>query len=200
MLILTKMGVISRILVLIIFTILACDNIEFSTEDTESFVTVSFIDIDSVNRVNNNIQVLNDSLTAVNQRIANGEMGLENIVVALEDEISDLDSIALNLQNGYIQVDNISAIGSNGVLIFNELDSVYKLPLDINTDQTILLITIDSRIDSLGISYFREVVEKDDKLLFELTNTRITFHSYDSAAITCDSLCISNEAKIKAYF
>jgi len=93
----------------------------------------------------------------------------------------------------------VTAIGFQDSISFPVAATSFKFPLDINSNQTSFIINRASNIDTLVIGYESSVEDQFDILRFILKNPTILYHTYDSVTVTCDTICISNDAKLRLY-
>ncbi len=165
-------------------------------------VNLAFFDIDSLNKAQAEIILLTDSLQRVNERIQNGETGLQPIADQLQIEIAELEQAVQDLQAGRTRVDQVMAEGSAGTISFMDSATLFPFPLNPMADQSVFFITIGEDQDTIGVMYERRVWDTLDVVRIDAKNIQVMFHSYDSVKVICDSVCLesSNETILEIYF
>ena len=109
----------------------------------------------------------------------------------------------INVANpGVVKIDTLFLAGSNGFMLFVDSASIFDFPLPVNEQKAIYIISMQGRIDSLSLSWNDEIIPGVGQIDFIISNIKIEDHStfYDSVRVECDSLCLSNETIIKAYY
>jgi len=103
---------------------------------------------------------------------------------------------------GVVKIDTLFVAGSNGFMLFEDSDTIFDFPLPVNEQKAIYIISMLGRIDSLSLLWDREIKPGIGQIDFIISNIKIEDHSsfYDSVRVECDSLCLSNETIIKAYY
>jgi len=103
---------------------------------------------------------------------------------------------------GVVKIDTLLVAGSNGFMLFEDSDTIFDFPLPVNELKAIYIISMLGRIDSLSLSWDREIKSGIGQIDFIISNIKIEDHSsfYDSVRVECDSLCLSNETIVKAYY
>jgi len=103
---------------------------------------------------------------------------------------------------GIVKIDTLFVADSNGFMLFEDSASIFDFPLPVNEQKAIYIISMQGRIDSLSLSWNGEIIPGVGQIDFIISNIKIEDHSsfYDSVRVECDSLCLSNETIIKAYY
>ena len=103
---------------------------------------------------------------------------------------------------GVVKIDTLFVAGSSGFTLFGDSASVFDFPLPVNSGEAIYIISMLGRIDSLSLSWNSEIKPGIGQIDFIISNIKIEDHSsfYDSVRVECDSLCLSDETIIKAYY
>jgi len=96
-------------------------------------------------------------------------------------------------------INKLTAIGFMDSLSYPDPVTTFKLPLDINTNETTWIIERGSNKDTLSIGYEPKIEDELNVLRFLLYNPTVLYHTFDSVSITCDTICISNDALLKLY-
>ncbi len=103
---------------------------------------------------------------------------------------------------GIVKIDTLFVAGSNGFMLYEDSASIFDFPLPINIEEATYLIKMNGRVDSLALSWGSEIKPGVGQIDFIISNIKVEDHStfYDSVRVECDSLCLSNETIIKAYY
>lgn len=103
---------------------------------------------------------------------------------------------------GNVKIDTLFVAGSNGFMLFEDSASIFDFPLPVNEQKAIYIISMQGRIDSLSLSWNGEIIPGVGQIDFIISNIKIEDHStfYDSVRVECDSLCLSDETIVKAYY
>lgn len=172
----------------------------------EPYVSFRFFNIDSLLKVQDTLQVLEDSLEKVIAGIDTGNTDLEPIRAELEEGVDLYDQVSTDIKNGKLKIEEVRGPNGEGPIYFrdsttNDSLTVFPFPLDMNYDSCSFLISIGERVDKVGVSYVSELDYASERIIMRVYDIEISENTYDSARIICnENRCISNETKIYLYF
>jgi len=185
----------------IVFLTNSCkEDTGFDITQLEPIVKLSFINTDSLPKALQELQLLNDSLSIVNDLISMGATDLDIVAALLQTEIDLVNEEIETILAGRTIIDNVESPEGMGNIQFPDSAEIFPFPLSISTDQSTFYVTIGNDIDTVQIVYEREITEEPGVILFTNFNTQISLNTYDSVRVDCDSLCISNETSISLYY
>jgi len=185
----------------IVFLTNSCkEDTGFDIRQLEPIVKLSFINTDSLPKALQELQLLNDSLSIVNDLISMGATDLDSVAALLQTEIDLVNEEIETILAGRTIIDNVESPEGMGNIQFPDSAEIFPFPLSISTDQSTFYVTIGNDIDTVQIVYEREITEEPGVILFTNFNTQISLNTYDSVRVDCDSLCISNETSISLYY
>jgi len=185
----------------IVFLTNSCkEDTGFDITQLEPIVKLSFINTDSLPKALQELQLLNDSLSIVNDLISMGATDLDSVAALLQTEIDLVNEEIETILAGRTIIDNVESPEGMGNIQFPDSAEIFPFPLSISTDQSTFYVTIGNDIDTVQIVYEREITEEPSVILFTNFNTQISLNTYDSVRVDCDSLCISNETSISLYY
>jgi hypothetical protein len=103
---------------------------------------------------------------------------------------------------GVVKIDTLFVVGSNGYILFEDSSDIFDFPLPVTAKEAIYKISMLGKTNSLSLSWNSEIIPGIGQIDFIISNIKIEDHStfYDSVRVECDSLCLSNETIIKAYY
>lgn len=166
------------------------------------------------------LDILRDSLTTINDSIANGgmltsekidvaqwiiERQADSTLFATQNEDGDsittvLTTIRTTISSGLIGVDQIEILGAKDILTYEDSATTWSIPLLYDGTGTEYEVTIDGTIETIEIGYdtYQEVDDQRN-VLIRAENIRIINTPYDSL-INCEENCIDGEASFTFYF
>jgi hypothetical protein len=187
--------------------ILSCQDCRDCGPSTaEPFVYFQFFNIDSLNKVEDTLAILEDSLEIVMAGIDTGNTDLDTIRVELEYSIDVYEQVQTDIENGKIKIDQVVGPNGEGPIYFtdsltNDSLTTFRFPLDMNYDTCSFVVDINGNEDFVGVQYIREIDYTNYQILVRIYETEVTEYTYDSVKVNCDKTdCISNETTIKVYF
>jgi hypothetical protein len=187
--------------------ILSCEDCNDCGPSTgEPYVSFRFFNIDSLNKVEDILTVLEDSLNKIIVGIDTGNTELDTIRTVLEAQIDVYAQVKTDISNGKLKIEEVYGPNGEGPVFFrdsltNDSLTVFHFPLDMNYDSCSFIIRISDMEDQVGVSYTREEDYENDRIIVRIYELELTKNTYDSAKIVCDkSMCNSNETKIYFYF
>ena len=187
--------------------ILSCQDCRDCGPSTaEPFVNFQFFNIDSLIKVEDTLDVLEDSLEIVMAGIDTGNTDLNTIRVELENSIDVYEQVKNDIENGKIKIDEVMGPNGEGPIYFrdsltNDSLTTFRFPLDMNYDTCSFIVNINGNEDLVGIQYLREIDYASYQIVVRIYETELVEYTYDSAKVECDKTdCISNETTIKVYF
>jgi hypothetical protein len=187
--------------------ILSCQDCRDCGPSTaEPYVNFQFYNIDSLNKVEDTLVVLEDSLEKVMAGIDTGNNDLNEIRVELENSIDVYEQVKNDIEDGKIKIDEVMGPNGEGPIYFtdsltNDSLTIFRFPLDMNYDSCSYIININGNEDLVGVQYLRDLDYINYQILVRIYEADVTEITYDSAKVICDKTdCISNETTIKVYF
>ena len=189
------------------FMLFGCDECEdCGILYKEPVINVKFYNIDSLRKVEQNLNEINDSLEVVNEEIENGNTDLIGIKDTLEKEKSKFEKAKKNIQDGKIRIEEVRGIDAVTSLYFRDSTThdtltVFLFPLSMHDDISTFIIEIEDRVDTLQVIYRLREDVSNQYILIRAYDLSLGEISYDSADISCkkDS-CISDETTVSLYF
>jgi hypothetical protein len=170
------------------------------------YVNVKFYNIDSLLKLQNEINIINDSIAVLDELIAGGADSLTSIKSSLESTLGLLQEGQSKITSGQIKIDALNGTGAGKTLYFTDsvtMDTLtsFRFPLDSYNPKSEFIITINGHDDTLGLNYRLNRVMHGNSIIMSATNLSVFLNTYDSAKLTCklDS-CISNETTLSIYF
>ena len=182
-----------------------------------------YLNVDN-NSLTSQLRVLGDSLSELNELIAGGREDLgearasvENQVAIFTAQLTTVQYSLDSLSNERASLSKIVALINSGktllkkveagdrTISFSDSATTFALPLNMNTETQVYYLEVGDRRDSLELAYsVEEELTERSYIKLVANNVRLTGnHSYDSAAVYCQSLpdpCRSNETTINLYF
>jgi hypothetical protein len=187
--------------------ILSCQDCRDCGPSTaEPYVNFQFYNIDSLNKVEDTLFVLEDSLEKVMAGIDTGNTDLDTIRVELENSIDVYEQVKDDIEDGKIKIDQVMGPNGEGPIYFtdsltNDSLTIFRFPLDMNYDSCSFIVDINGKEDIVGVQYIRDLDYINYQILVRIYETEVTENTYDSANVICDKTdCNSNETTIKVYF
>lgn len=165
-----------------------------------------FFNIDSLNKVEDTLFILEDSLDKVIAGIDTGNSDLDTIRMILETQVDLYDQVSTDIKNGKLKIEEVSGPNGEGPIYFrdsvtNDSLTTFLFPLDMNYDSCSFIIKIKDREDRVSVHYEREMDYASERIIMRVYDLEILESSYDSAKVVCgQSKCNSNETSIYFYF
>lgn len=204
---------IGLVLVLSFLTFISCTDEEIQADGIEPFITLKFINQDSLNKVRAVISANNSRITAIDKRIAAIDTAdnrtelqaekdsLNQVKSVLEDSTTYWVTIRTAISNGKVQVDSVAGISTGQYILFGNILSSYVLPVNSNSNFCSYSISLNTRTDTLDLSYIITTAFIENQLRATATNLDVSYSSYDSVIVNCkDTICNTNEAELTIYF
>jgi hypothetical protein len=217
-------------LVIVLAALWACDPCNDCRPAVyEPTVELILINGDSLNKVNDSLEVANalitlvDQLAAIQARITNGETDLEDDLAAKEAEIdalthlrelvpnlrtylttnrTQLTAIRNLILSGKVWVEEILAEEWLGTLQYEDSLTRYNIPLVYQAESMEVALYMTEQWYSLALSYQSlPQPDADRRVLSRARNIVVTGHSFDSIRVECRTgQCYDRETTITAYF
>ena len=204
---------IGLVLVIAFLGLISCNDEYIQAEGIESFVSLKFINQDSLNNVRSLIAAINDSITTIDSRITaidtaenrldlqDEKDSLNDVKSGLEDRKTKWSSVRSTISGGKVKIDSIVGVGTGKYIIFDDSLSSYTVPINSNADNSFFRIYLSTRNDELILSHTIESVFIENQLRAVASNLGVIDATYDSILITCaDTTCYTNEAELTIYF
>jgi hypothetical protein len=208
-----KIGYILITTLLVSLSILSCSEEEVVIERLEPFVTVKFINVDSVNKLKILVSEIDASLKIINARITaidaledrtpfiDEKDSLNLVKTEITNEKAELNSIKSSINSGLL---NLSVLEGEGGEIIYEDDSLkeHTFPLNSNIGAIRYFTTISNNVDTIDFNYNLKTIFIENQVRIEASSLEVVFHSFDSIKLVCKdtSTCISNDATLIIYF
>jgi hypothetical protein len=187
--------------------ILSCQECaDCGTATAEPVINFRFFNIDSLNKVEDTLTILEDSLGKVIEGIDTGNTDLDTIRTDLEVQVEAYDQVRTDIKNGKLKIDVVYGPNGEGPIYFrdsvtNDSLTTFPFPLDMNNDSCSFIIKISDKEDQVSVRYDREMDYASERIIMRVYDLEVVESSYDSAKIICDkNRCNSNETKIYFYF
>lgn len=199
------------IFIFLVLTILACEETDGPNKVVSApTISVGFVADSSLLKVeqeSKDFKVLIDTMTARYLRaIENEEFAdtVELIVNRMKFSIL-LDSVT-QLKNLFkskkVRLDSVYALSSNSAVILDTVNSVFKLPLNVNADSSVFVFSYLNKKDTLTFSYKTKVnggLDQISIIAYEVELVKSTFHK-NTRHYCHEENCRSNEIVFKVYF
>lgn len=208
-------GLILSFLALLTFS---CEENEPEIMGIEPFFNIRFINQDSISKLDNSIDLINDEL----QNIADSLVAIDSLENNNEDanytankeslndqkkllttDRTNLNKIITLIKTGKVKISSLKGQNSAGTITYQDSLTSYNFPLNTHADFSRFIITIADIDYSLDVLYSRETVEQERDVLIKALNFDvIEYAGFDSVKISQrDSINYSsNEATVTAYF
>jgi hypothetical protein len=187
--------------------ILSCQDCnDCGPAENEPYVSFRFFNIDSLNKVEDTLAVLEDSLDKVIDGIDTGNTDLDTIRQVLEEQIDLYNEVHADIKDGKVKIDEVTGSNGEGPIYFrdsltNDTLTIFPFPLDMNYDSCSYIIKMADMTDEVGVNYTRELDYASERIIVRIYELEVSKNSYDSAKIVCEkNRCNSNETKIYFYF
>lgn len=204
---------IGLVLVLTFLGLISCNDEYIQADGVESFVTLKFINQDSLNKVRTEITSINSSISTIDKRITaidtaenridlqDEKDSLNDVKSNLEDEKTRLSTIRTTITKGKVKIDSIVGIGTGKFLFYDDSLNSYTIPINSNNEISAYRIYLSTRDDELTLSHTIESKFIENQLRAVASNLKVSDFTYDSILIACpDSTCYTNEAEVTIYF
>lgn len=174
--------------------------------DNYPYVNVRFYNIDSLVKLQNKIIVLNDSINILDSLISSGNDSLNSTKSVVQGELNLYQEAVSKINNSEIKIDNLRGSGTGKILYFldsttNDTLSYFRFPLDANNTRSEFIVTINGRIDTLGLEYRLNREMHGSLILIRAWDLSLYESSYDSVNLKCkQDSCESNNATLSVYF
>ncbi|PIB34762.1 hypothetical protein BFP72_04760 [Reichenbachiella sp. 5M10] len=181
---------------------------------------------DTVTYFADSASAVEDSLVVVRLLIQQGDTTLDSLLIELVDELVSINqdyryffgidsvlyidyqewlAVETKIENGNVQVLSITNNLNNQVVYYDDSATVWRIPLDMNSDLSDLTIEIGDKYYDLKIGYQRSIVtnEYGDVLVssYGFDEQNIESTSFDSLQLNCKtSDCVDIESSIYIYF
>ncbi|HBH24328.1 MAG TPA: hypothetical protein DDY13_13005 [Cytophagales bacterium] len=158
------------------------DTLETETDSLDSLIIVKNIELDSLTG--------DDSLQLANE------------IQELSTWNDSLKTSLRDFENGLVTV-SITGDGANFLESFQDTtNNFFRIPLNMNADISEIYFDYFNMIDTLRLSYRREVYTTLDEVRIEAVNLLVDYHSFDSLSDpSCDPTeCRSDEITYEAFF
>jgi hypothetical protein len=172
----------------------------------EPYVNFRFFNIDSLNKVEDTLMILEDSLDKIIEGIDTGNIELDTIRQLLEEEIDLYNQVYTDIKDGKVKIDEVTGPNGEGPIYFtdsttNDTLTIFPFPLDMNYDSCSYIIKMAGMTDEVGLTYTLEIDYVSERIIMRIYDLEVSKNSYDSAKIVCEkNRCNSNETKIYFYF
>ncbi|MEQ8926974.1 MAG: hypothetical protein RLO81_14230 [Fulvivirga sp.] len=191
----------------------SCSEEEIQADGIEPFVTVKFINQDSIVALNADISVINADIKDIDERIAEIDKAdnraelrdekdsLNDVKSSLNKQKTRLSSIRSRINSGKIILASLSGTGGTGQILSADSANQHIFPLNSNTSNVRFFTVISGRLDTLDFTYNINNEFIENQLRAIASNLEVNYFSFDSVKLECrDSTCISNDAELTAYF
>lgn len=195
-------------LLLLVPLILACEDCrDCGPSKNEPYVNLKFYNIDSLLKVNAELDILADSLEVVDTLIKKGDTTLTET----RDMLAGMQTLYKMAQSkinaGMIKINEVSSLDDdNRSIVFrdsakNDSLTLFRFPLSMNKDESAFSIDIQGNKNQISFAYTRTIDKAGDQILVHALNLEVIDYSYDSVKVNCgNSSCLSNETHVNIYF
>ncbi len=170
------------------------------------YVNLMFFNMDSLVKVENTLENLEDSLQTVNNRIQEGDTTLFDTRDNLQELISLYEESRENINLGKMKIDRVYGVNGQGPLYFRDSttrDTLtnFQFPLAMDRDQSAFEIHFQDQVNEIGFKYTRQVDQIGKDIVIRVLNIQLLESTFDSVKINCKkSSCLSNETVVDVYF
>ena len=163
----------------------------------------------TIDQLNLEISVINDSLEVIDSLIAAGDpTDYSELIAELEEEKDSITEERGNVtrqlnevSNGNILINRISATGAETDLIFEESREVYRMPLDPRNSTTEFFILYNGVTKTAVFNYYTDTLLENRTVRIIARDLELPLFDFDSANFRCDTLdCTSENARVTFYF
>ncbi|QSE97036.1 hypothetical protein [Fulvivirga lutea] len=191
----------------------SCSEEEIQAEGIEPFVTVKFINQDSVKELDTAIAQINADIKVIDDRIAEIDAAenrselrdekdsLNDVKSSLNKQKTRLSSIRSRINSGKIILSSLSGTGGIDQILSADSATQHQFPINSNSTSVRFFTVINGRLDTLDFTYNLSNEFIENQLRAIASNLEVNYFTFDSVKLVCgDSTCISNEAELTAYF